>query len=75
MSYWRFVTANAVGALTWGVAITVLGYFAAANPQTIVDAAARRRHDPGAEQQRVAREERQHDAHEQCRADEDETPL
>ena len=32
MRYLRFVTANAVGALTWGVAITLIGYFAASNP-------------------------------------------
>ena len=33
MSYLRFVTANLVGALSWAVAITVIGYFAASNPQ------------------------------------------
>jgi membrane-associated protein len=33
MAYWRFVTANLVGALGWGVLITVAGYFAASNPQ------------------------------------------
>jgi membrane-associated protein len=33
MPYWRFVTANVVGALGWGVAITVVGYFAASSPQ------------------------------------------
>lgn len=32
MTYWRFVTANAVGALGWAVLITVCGYFAASNP-------------------------------------------
>ena len=32
MSYLRFMTANLVGALSWGVAITVIGYFAASNP-------------------------------------------
>ncbi len=32
MSYFRFMTANLVGALSWGVAITVIGYFAASNP-------------------------------------------
>ncbi|TPW73035.1 DedA family protein [Schumannella sp. 10F1B-5-1] len=32
MKYWRFVTANIVGALSWGVLITVIGYFAAVNP-------------------------------------------
>lgn len=32
MAYLRFVTANLVGALTWGVAITLIGYFAASNP-------------------------------------------
>jgi membrane-associated protein len=29
----RFATANLVGALSWGVAITVLGYFTATSPQ------------------------------------------
>jgi membrane-associated protein len=38
MSYLRFATANIVGALTWGVAITVIGYFAASNPQVRVAA-------------------------------------
>lgn len=33
MPYWKFVTANLVGALGWGVAITVVGYFAASSPQ------------------------------------------
>ncbi len=33
MSYLRFATANLVGALAWGVTITVIGYFAAQNPQ------------------------------------------
>jgi membrane-associated protein len=33
MAYWRFLTANLVGAVTWGAAITVIGYFAASNPQ------------------------------------------
>ncbi|WP_082518895.1 DedA family protein [Leifsonia sp. Leaf336] len=32
MKYWRFFTANLVGALSWGVLITVIGYFAAVNP-------------------------------------------
>jgi membrane-associated protein len=32
MSYLRFLTANIVGALSWGVLITVIGYFAAFNP-------------------------------------------
>lgn len=32
MAYRRFLTANFVGAITWGVAITVIGYFAASNP-------------------------------------------
>jgi len=36
MSYARFATANVVGALTWAVAITVIGYFAASNPQVRV---------------------------------------
>jgi membrane-associated protein len=38
MSYARFATANVVGALTWAVAITVIGYFAASNPQLRVAA-------------------------------------
>jgi membrane-associated protein len=36
MSYPRFATANLVGALAWGVSITVIGYFAASNPQVRV---------------------------------------
>ena len=32
MGFWRFATANAVGALGWGVLITVCGYFAATDP-------------------------------------------
>lgn len=32
MAYWRFVTANVVGAFTWGVLITLMGYFAASIP-------------------------------------------
>jgi len=36
MSYPRFATANIVGAFTWAVAITVIGYFAASNPQVRV---------------------------------------
>jgi membrane-associated protein len=36
MPYLRFATANVVGALTWAVAITVIGYFAASNPQVRV---------------------------------------
>ena len=32
MSYLRFLTANIFGAVSWGVLITVLGYFAAADP-------------------------------------------
>ncbi|MEJ3405032.1 DedA family protein [Rathayibacter sp. YIM 133350] len=36
MAYLRFVTANLVGALAWGVGITVIGYFAASNPQVRV---------------------------------------
>jgi membrane-associated protein len=38
MSYWRFVTANLVGAIGWGVLITVAGYLAASNPQLRVAA-------------------------------------
>jgi membrane-associated protein len=33
MSYPRFASANLVGALAWGVSITVIGYFAASTPQ------------------------------------------
>jgi membrane-associated protein len=36
MSYARFASANLVGALAWGVSITVIGYFAASNPQVRV---------------------------------------
>lgn len=32
MAYMRFVTANFVGALAWGVGITLIGYFAASIP-------------------------------------------
>jgi len=32
MGFWRFATANAAGALGWGVLITVSGYFAATIP-------------------------------------------
>lgn len=32
MSYARFATANLLGALAWGVNITVIGYFAASDP-------------------------------------------
>ena len=32
MPYWRFVTANVVGACSWGVLITVIGALAATNP-------------------------------------------
>ncbi|MBO9578500.1 MAG: DedA family protein [Microbacteriaceae bacterium] len=32
MGFWRFATANAAGALGWGVLITVCGYFAANDP-------------------------------------------
>jgi membrane-associated protein len=38
MSYPRFITANVVGAFTWAVAITVIGYFAASNPHVRVAA-------------------------------------
>lgn len=31
MGFWRFATANAVGALGWGVLITVIGYYAASD--------------------------------------------
>ncbi|MET0974675.1 MAG: DedA family protein [Leifsonia sp.] len=33
MGYGRFVTANVVGALAWGVGITVIGYYAASIPE------------------------------------------
>jgi membrane-associated protein len=33
MAYWRFLTANLVGAVSWGVAITLIGYWSASNPQ------------------------------------------
>lgn len=32
MAYWRFLSANVVGAFSWGVLITVIGFFAASNP-------------------------------------------
>ena len=32
MAYGRFLTANVVGAFSWGVLITVIGYLAASNP-------------------------------------------
>jgi len=38
MAYWRFGSANLVGAIGWGVLITVAGYFAASNPQMRVAA-------------------------------------
>jgi membrane-associated protein len=38
MSYPRFITANVVGAFTWAVAITIIGYFAASNPHVRVAA-------------------------------------
>ncbi len=36
MSYLRFATANVVGALSWAVAITVIGFLAASNPRVRV---------------------------------------
>lgn len=36
MAYWRFVTANLVGAFGWGVLITVCGHFAANDPNARV---------------------------------------
>jgi membrane-associated protein len=36
MSYAKFATANLLGALAWGVSITVIGYFAASNPDVRV---------------------------------------
>jgi membrane-associated protein len=33
MSYPKFASANLVGALSWGVSITVIGYFAASDPR------------------------------------------
>ena len=38
MSYPKFATANLVGALAWGVSITLIGYFAASIPQVKVGA-------------------------------------
>ncbi len=38
MSYARFASANLVGALAWGVSITVIGYFAASTPSVRVGA-------------------------------------
>ncbi|MFC6355094.1 DedA family protein [Luethyella okanaganae] len=38
MGYYRFLTANVVGALAWGVGITVVGYFAASIPEVRVAA-------------------------------------
>ena len=32
MNYYKFFSANLVGAITWGVGLTVTGYFAASNP-------------------------------------------
>jgi membrane-associated protein len=32
MNYYKFLAANALGALIWGVGITLLGYFAASIP-------------------------------------------
>lgn len=32
MAYWRFLSANVVGAFSWGVLITVIGFLAASNP-------------------------------------------
>jgi membrane-associated protein len=32
MNYYKFFSANLVGALAWGVGLTVTGYFAASNP-------------------------------------------
>jgi membrane-associated protein len=31
MNYYKFFSANLVGALAWGVGLTVTGYFAASN--------------------------------------------
>ena len=36
MSYLRFATANLLGALAWGVSLTVIGFFAASSPQVRV---------------------------------------
>lgn len=33
MAYWRFLTANLVGAVSWGVLITVVGFAAGSQPQ------------------------------------------
>lgn len=32
MNYYKFFSANAIGALAWGTGLTVTGYFAASNP-------------------------------------------
>jgi membrane-associated protein len=32
MNYYKFFTANLVGAIAWGVGLTITGYFAASNP-------------------------------------------
>jgi membrane-associated protein len=32
MNYYKFFSANAVGAIAWGVGLTVAGYFAATIP-------------------------------------------
>jgi membrane-associated protein len=32
MNYYKFLAANALGALIWGVGITLLGYYAASIP-------------------------------------------
>jgi membrane-associated protein len=38
MDYFKFLTSNLVGALAWGVGLTVVGYFAASIPQVKVAA-------------------------------------
>ena len=38
MDYFKFLTSNFVGALAWGVGLTVVGYFAASIPQVKVAA-------------------------------------
>ncbi len=38
MNYFKFLTSNMVGALAWGVGLTVVGYFAASIPQVKVAA-------------------------------------
>ena len=38
MDYFKFLTSNLVGALAWGVGLTLVGFFAASIPQVKVAA-------------------------------------